>query len=77
MSKISKDGLEEVTKHIKNPLESIYDKFERKGSLRWSDVKEEYDFIYKFLDNMTSWEIGTETKDPDVMVNGKPYKVQK
>tara|TARA_R110002020_G_scaffold46024_5_gene131204 strand:- start:5399 stop:5632 length:234 start_codon:yes stop_codon:yes gene_type:complete len=77
MSKISKDGLEEVTKQIKNPLESIYGKFERKGSLRWSDVKEEYDFIYKFLDNMTSWEIGTETKDPDVMVNGKPYKVQK
>ncbi len=76
MSKISKDGLEEVVKNIKNPLESVYDKFERKGSLRWSDVKEEYDFIYKFLDKIASWEISEEPKNPEVTVNGKTYKVQ-
>ena len=76
MSKISKDGLQEVITHIKNPLESIYDKFEKKGSLRWSDVKEEYDFIYKFLDRISSWEEDGESENPEVVVNGKTYKVQ-
>jgi hypothetical protein len=76
MSKINSDGLQEVTKNIKDPLESIYNKFQRKGSLRWSDVKEEYDFIYKFLDKITSWEIGDTPREPDVTVDGKTYKAQ-
>ena len=75
MSRISKDGLQEVTKQIKNPLESIYNKFEKKGSLRWSDVKDEYDFIYKFLGNLESWVKDDEVEvEPTVVVNNKVYK---
>ncbi len=75
MSKISKDGLQEVTTHIKNPLESIYRKFQKKGSLRWTDVKEEYDFIYKFLGNLDSWvEDDKQEADPTVVVNNRIYK---
>ena len=75
MSRLSKDGLQEVTKQIKNPLESIYNKFEKKGSLRWSDVKDEYDFIYKFLGNLESWVKDDEVEvEPTVVVNNKVYK---
>ena len=73
MSKISKDGLQEITTNIKNPLESVYNKFQKKGSLRWTDVKEEYDFIYKFLDGLGSWNIDDEPGDAKVIINNKIY----
>ena len=37
MSRINNDGLQELLKNIKNPLTSIYDKAERKGSLKYTE----------------------------------------
>ena len=74
MSKISSDGLQEITENIKNPSESIYNKFQKKGSLRWTDVKEEYDFIYKFLEGLDSWKTDNEPEDAKVIVNNKIYR---
>ena len=75
MSKINNDGLQSIVKNIKNPLESIYNKVQRKGSLKWSDMKEEYDFIYKFLARIEDdWDVSEQTTDPIVTVNNRVYK---
>tara|TARA_Y100000593_G_scaffold9906_1_gene17945 strand:+ start:2569 stop:2811 length:243 start_codon:yes stop_codon:yes gene_type:complete len=79
MSKISNDGLQELTKNIKNPLDSLYDKVTKKGSIRWSDMKEEYDFIHKFLTRISNeWDTsGSDSApDPTVIVNNKVYKAE-
>ena len=76
MSKINSDGLQEIIKNIKNPLESIYNKMEKNGSLKWSDMKDEYDFIYRFLDTVqNTWDVSEHTKeDVKVIINNKVYK---
>ena len=77
MSRINNDGLQELIKNIKNPLTSIYDKAERKGSLTWSDMKDEFDFIYRFLDKIENdWDTSETTSDPTVIVNNKVFKAQ-
>ena len=79
MSKISNDGLQELTKNIKNPLESLYNKVEKKGSIRWSDMREEFDYIYKFLTTIANeWDTtGSDSApDPTVIVNNKVYKAE-
>ena len=77
MSKINNDGLQELTKNIKNPLDSLYRKVTKKGSIRWSDMRDEFDFIHKFLSKIENdWEISeTNTPvDPTVIVNNQIYK---
>ena len=77
MSKISSDGLQDLRKNIKNPLENLYKKIQKKGSLKWSDMKEEYNFIYKYLDNLSNWDIDNNESEPTVIVNNKVYKADK
>ena len=75
MSKINSDGLQEIVKNVKNPLESLYNKVQNKGSLTWSDMKEEYDFIYRFLSSVENeWDVSEQTTDPIVTVNNRVYK---
>ena len=76
MSKINSDGLQEIIKNIKNQLESIHSKMEKKGSLTWADMKEEYDFIYRFLDKVQNdWDVSEYPKDDvKVIINNKMYK---
>ena len=72
---IDREGLQELQTRIKNPLESIFDKFEKKGTLSFEDVKEEYDFMFRFLEDVQNWSNDTITApDPVITVNGKNYK---
>ena len=72
---IDREGLAELKTRIRNPLESIYDKLEKKGKISFNDVKDEYDFMFKFLEDVENWSNDTVTApDPVITVNGKPYK---
>jgi hypothetical protein len=53
MSKISKDGFEQI-QVIKNALDSMFDKLEKSG--KFNDVKEEFDAIAGIVENTGTWE---------------------
>lgn len=53
MSKISKEGLEQI-QIIKNALDSMYDKLEKKGM--FGEVEDEFEAIAKVVSDTTSWE---------------------
>jgi hypothetical protein len=53
MSKISKDGYEQI-KVIKNALDSMYDKLEKNG--KFNEVKEEFEAIAGIVDIVGTWE---------------------
>ena len=77
MARIDTNGIAELNEKIKNPLNSIYDKLEAKGV--FGEVADEFDFIYRFLESIeTDWDtsgLGSATeKDPEVTINGVPYK---
>ena len=77
MARIDTNGIAELNEKIKNPLNSIYDKLEAKGV--FGEVADEFDFIYRFLESIeTDWDtsgLGTaKEKDPEVTINGVPYK---
>ena len=77
MSKISNDGLKQLKTNVKNPLESMYNKAQKSGHVKWSDMKDAYDFIYRFLDDVeNNWEVtdGENKADPIVLINNKIYK---
>ena len=79
MAKIDQDGINEINEKIRNPLESIYDKLEKKGSVTFHDVKDEYEFIWNFLEQINeSWVLDTGNNmanpTPTVTVDGKEYK---
>ena len=79
MAKIDQDGINEINEKIKNPLESIYDKMEKRGSVNFNDVKDEFDFIYRFLDQINNdWLLDTgksiANPTPTVTVDGKEYR---
>ena len=52
MSKISKDGYEQI-KIIKNALDSMYDKLEKNG--QFSDVQQEFEAIAGIVELAGSW----------------------
>ena len=77
MARIDTNGINELNENIKNPLNSMYDKLEAKGV--FGEVADEFDFIYRFLESIeTDWDtsgLGSAgEKEPDVTVNGVPYK---
>ena len=73
-NQISKDGLAEIQKNIKNPLVSIYDKFQRTGQLKFEDIRDEFDWMMKFVNkDVGGWQ-ETGVNDPTVIVNNKVYK---
>ena len=77
MARIDTAGIAELNEKIKNPLESIYNKLESKGV--FNEVADEFDFIYRFLESIeTDWDtsgLGSATeKEPDVVINGTPFK---
>mgnify|MGYP003124485017 CR=1 FL=1 len=77
MSKINNDGLQNLLTNIKNPLNSMYEKVQKNGSLKWGDMKEEYAFIYKFLKEVQNeWDTsGSDAPpEPTVIVNNQVYK---
>jgi uncharacterized protein YutE (UPF0331/DUF86 family) len=72
MAMIDEQGIREISEKLRNPLESIYTKLDKQGL--FSQVSEEFDFIYKFLDEIeNSWD-KSEREDATVIVNGKVYK---
>ena len=77
MARIDTNGIAELNENIKNPLENIYSKLEAKGV--FAEFADEFDFIYRFLESIENdWDIsglGSATeKDPEVTINGVPYK---
>ena len=74
-NQISKDGLKEVIKNVRNPLVSIYDKFQAKGGqkLSFQDIREEFDWLMNFTKEVEKWQ-ETGVNDPTVIVNNKVYK---
>ena len=77
MARIDTNGIAELNENIKNPLEAIYDKLEAKGI--FEDFKDEFDFIYRFLESIeTDWDTSglgsAKEKEPDVVINGTPFK---
>ena len=72
MATIDQEGVQLISEKIKNPLESIYTKLDKLGV--FNNVSEEFDFIYKFLDEIENeWQRSVQ-EDPTIMVNGKAYK---
>ena len=71
MARIDTNGIAELNEKIKNPLESIYDKLEAKGI--FNEVADEFDFIYRFLENVeNNWDrVEDGTSKPTVVVNGQ------
>ncbi len=53
MSKISKDGYEQI-KVIKNALDSMFDKLEKSG--KFDEVKDEFEAIAGIVDLSGTWE---------------------
>ena len=53
MSKISKDGYEQI-QVIKNALDSMFDKLEASG--KFNEVKDEFEAIAGIVDLAGSWE---------------------
>ena len=53
MSKISKDGYEQI-QVIKNALDSMFDKLEANGS--FNEVKDEFEAISGIVAQTTTWE---------------------
>ena len=47
-NQISRDGVAELQKNIKNPLVSIFDKFQASGKLSFEDIRDEFDWMMKF-----------------------------
>jgi len=77
MARIDTNGIAELNEKIKNPLESIYEKLQRKNI--FTEFEDEFDFIFRFLENIeTDWDtsgLGSAgEKIPEVTVNGTPYK---
>jgi len=74
MARIDSDGIAELNENIKNPLISIYNKLEAKGI--FAEVADEFDFIYRFLENVEgSWgRVEDKTPKPTVVVNGQEYR---
>jgi len=77
MARIDTNGIAELNEKIKNPLTSIYDKLEAKGI--FAEFADEFDFIYRFLEDIeNNWDtsgLGSgKEKEPEVTVNGTPYK---
>ena len=52
MSKISKEGYEQI-KVIKNALDSMFDKLEKKGA--FNDVKDEFEAIAGIVELSGTW----------------------
>ena len=77
MARIDTNGIAELNEKIKNPLENIFKKLEAKGV--FNEVADEFDFIYRFLESIeTDWDTSglgsAKEKDPEVTINGIPYK---
>ena len=77
MARIDTNGIAELNEKIKNPLESIYTKLEAKGM--FNEVADEFDFIYRILESIeTDWDTSglgsSKEKEPEVTINGVPYK---
>ena len=77
MARIDTAGIRVLNENIKNPLENIYNKLEAKGI--FSEFADEFDFIYRFLESIeTDWDTSglgsAKEKEPEVTINGVPYK---
>jgi len=77
MARIDTNGINQLNENIKNPLNSMYDKLEAKGV--FGEVADEFDFIFRFLENIeTDWDTSglgsANEKEPDVVINGVPFK---
>ena len=73
---IDNDGVAEVQEKIGNPLRSMFDKLEK--TCDFNKVAEEFDFIFKFLGEIESWD-RPNIKNPEpksVMIDGKLYTPQ-
>ena len=75
MARIDNDGINEINEKIKNPLEHMYNKLEKKKI--FNDFKDEFDFIYRFLEDINyKWEKidgDSPSISPTVIVDGKEY----
>tara|TARA_B100000287_G_scaffold391612_1_gene403376 strand:+ start:278 stop:511 length:234 start_codon:yes stop_codon:yes gene_type:complete len=72
MATIDQEGVMEINEKVKNPLESMYKKLDKLGV--FNHVSEEFDFLYKFLNEIENdWQRSVQ-EDPTVLVNGKAYK---
>ena len=74
MSVISKDGVDQVNQHVKNPLVNIYDKLSSSNPTAFNLIKDEFDHIMDFVNKVNGdWvEPGGDTM-PTVIVNNRPY----
>tara|TARA_R110000824_G_scaffold60492_3_gene161645 strand:+ start:681 stop:950 length:270 start_codon:yes stop_codon:yes gene_type:complete len=77
MARIDTNGINQLNENIKNPLENIYKKLESKGI--FAEFADEFDFIYRFLESIeTDWDTSglgsAKEKEPEVTINGVPYK---
>jgi len=72
MATIDQEGVQLISEKVKNPLKSIYTKLDKLGV--FNHVSEEFDFLYKFLDEIENdWQRSVQ-EDPTILVNGKAYK---
>ena len=75
MAVIDNEGVKEVLKNIKNPLNAIYDKLEASG--QFGNYIDEFDYIYKFLDKVENdWVRPGSVEKLNVVINGKTYTTQ-
>ncbi len=72
-NQISRDGVAELQKNIKNPLVSIFDKFQASGKLSFEDIRDEFDWMMKFVKDVDEWQ-DSSSDEPTVIVNNKVYK---
>ena len=72
MSQISKQGAAAVRQNVEKPLRVMWEHIENKGLSE--KCKDAYSHIFKFLDEVDTWENSETTNlDPKVVVNGKEF----
>ena len=53
MATIDNQGIVEIKEKVGNALTSIYDKLEASGN--FGEVSDEFDFLFKFLEEIETW----------------------
>ena len=75
MSVISRDGVDQVNQHVKNPLVNIYDKLLGSNPEAFNLIKDEFDHIMDFINKVNGdWTEPGGDQMPTVIVNNRPYE---
>ena len=73
MTKISKSTYEDIKRNISNPLSVMYDKIEKKGTVSFKDIQDEYSHMFQYIQKLE------EEAEPDaplrVTIDGREYVV--